>query len=278
MKKANNKIGIPWYRRNVSFNGGDDMGNTISFNLPTNNRPKIEIRTRQPVREPVPQPATQPALQPVPDWVLDTAKRLRELYEQERLKNPLGYPIPNPIPTPVPIPSPERNPNNPNNPSPEKPLFPQPQFPAIPTIPAWTTEPNYDWGKHLEEVMKNLPDTVSTPEPVIEKNPIQQTLENILKPAIWFFVGNEIRNKWVEVNITDPIYNDMLNDPVLGSVLREAEKANLDAKTVGTILANFDWENGDYKDLEKSLIIGIGAVGAARLLVFIVGRKVVFRL
>lgn len=102
--------------------------------------------------------------------------------------------------------------------------------------------------------------------------------ENFLKPIVWLFVANEVKNQYIQVNITDPIYNKMLETPVLGTVLREAEKADLDAQTVGTILANFDWENGDYADLEKQLAIGIGVAGAARLMVFIIGRKVVFKI
>jgi len=257
-KKANNKIAIPWYRRNVRFNGGDDMeSNSISFNLPANN-PRPNPTPRQPVRQPVTVPVTDPVRSPVTSPV------------------PEPSPLPNPFPNPIPLP--ERNPNNPN-PAPQ-----QPAFPSFPLIPEWVNNPNYDWEAHWKRVSENLPQpTTPTTEPNPENNGFfattpEQMLQNILKPIVLLFVANEAKNQWIEVNITDPVYNEMLKDPVLGSVLREAEKANLDAEQVGTILANFDWENGDYKDLEKQLIVGVGAAGAARLLIFIIGRKVAFRI
>jgi hypothetical protein len=250
----NNKIKIPWYRRNIGDIGTEVNGiEPLSFNLPpisTTPKPKLEPKTvRQPVRVPVTSPVTAPNFQP--DW------------------QPKPFPLPLPFPPPIPVP--EQKPNNPN-PAPK-----QPAFPAIPAFPTMFSNPNFDWSKHFQEISKNLP--TPTPQPQPEKKGIfQKSIESILSPFVKLLILNEVKNQYIKVNITEPIYAKMLTDPVLGIVLREAEKANMDAGTVGTILANFNWENGDYKELEKTLAVGIGIAGAARLMVFIIGRKILFRI
>lgn len=271
----NNKIKIPWYKRTPKgINVENDMGdNPISFHIPDIPKPKPRTQpetARQPVRVPVTSPITSPVTSPVfqPD------------FKPFPFPNPIPNPLPFPNPFPNPIPVPERKPNN----QPQGNPAPAPQLPAFPVM--WNnpmfTDPNFDWAKHWEEVSKNLPKTTPAPEKKggmswWAKTP-EEMFSNFITPIVGLFLLNEAKNKWIEVNITDPIYTRMLADPVLGPVLRESEKADLDAKKVGTILANFDWENGDYQDLEKQLAIGIGVAGAARLMVFILGRKVLFRI
>jgi hypothetical protein len=172
---------------------------------------------------------------------------------------PQEEPVTQPAMEPAPFPAMQQNPlQNPLQlPNPFPQLFPLPNNPLNPQNPATAPSP--------------------APAPA-HKSPAEQMIGNILKPILLLFAAREVSNNYVKVTVTDPIYSKMLQDPVLGTVLREGEKANLDAAQLGTILANFDWQNGDYKSLEKTLAVSIGVAGAARLIVFIIGRKVIFRM
>lgn len=268
--KGDNKIGIPWYKRNVRLDSGEDTGgsNPVSsdFDFPKPNpiRPQRPQPVRQPVRSPVRSPVSSPVKSPVTSPV--TIPGLVPV------PNPQGFPAPSPFPTPVPFPGARPTPIPDNEPSKPQggvnPPIGQPSFPALPSY----TDPNYDWAKHWEQVVKNLPKT----EP--EKNPFQKGLESIINPVITLFVANEVKNKIIEVNVTDPIYNQMLKDPTLGLVLREAEKSNLDMEVVATYFANYNWDKFDLDQMTKDLTSLLGVAGAARLLVLIIGRKVAFRL
>lgn len=85
-------------------------------------------------------------------------------------------------------------------------------------------------------------------------------------------------NQYVKANITDPIYSRMLEDPVLGLALREAEKAELDVEALANYFATYDWDNMDTDQMLKDLTVLIGAAGAARIIIFFIGRRVVFRI
>lgn len=242
------------------------MGNEELEGVPPLSLPPIQpIRPQprsEPVRQPVRQPATQPATEPAKSPV-------RAPFLQPDLQ---PNPFPNPFPFPQPFPLPERKPQQEpqGNPAPRIPE------PAFPLMPAWVNNPNYDWAKHWEEVSKNLPEPA--PQPVKERtNPLVEALGTILKPAIYLFVAREAVNEFVKVNVTDPIYNEMLKDPVLGMALRQAEKSEYDMEALGTYFANYDWDNVDIDQMTKDLTVIVGAAGAARIIVFFIGRKVLFR-
>lgn len=272
--RANNKIAIPWYRRNVRFKGiGDMENNSMSLDLPFP-RPRIRTRTRpQPVRQPVRVPVTSPVNAPV------TAPSM----EPNPITNPIPEPVPNPIKSPVPnpyhpdsyappipVPIPERRPNP--IPTPQAPAFP-----PIPAIPTWINDPSINWSQRWEDEIKGLP--AASAEPVREpKNAVEKTLDTVLTPVISLFILNEVKNNFVEVNITDPVYNVMLNDPVLGAALREAEKSEMDMVTVASYFANYNWDKMDVDQMTKDLTALVGAAGAARIIIFFVGRKVAFRM
>jgi hypothetical protein len=266
-KKADNKIKIPWYRRNVGIEN-QDLEGVPPLSLPPI-LPIVPKPNPNPVRQPVRQPSTQPATEP-------SRQPVRAPFAQpEPQPNPFPNPwgLPNPYPLPKPFPIPERQPQR------EPQGQPAPQLPAFPLVPAWVNNPNYDWAKHFQDIANNLPEQPS-PQPVqqTEKvNPVVEAVGNILKPIVWLFVANEVKNQWIEVNITDPIYNEMLKDPVLGLALREAEKSNYDMEALGTYFANYDWDNFDAEQMTKELTAIIGAAGAARIIIFFIGRKVVFK-
>lgn len=265
----NNKIKIPWYRRTVQgIQELDDMGNNpISFVLPRLPKPRgrgrlkpqpERERVRSPVRSPVTSPVTSPVNSPVNSPVTSP----------DAGGKPFDIPVQNP-PIPIPYPFPKRDPDK----NPYREPTGQPAFIDTP-VPEWATNPNYDWNNI--NTPNRVPVLNSIPYP--EKNAFQKSIETLIKPALYLFLSKEALNQYTKVNVTDPIYNKMLSDPVLGTVLREANKANMDAEILGTILANFDWQNGDIKTLEKSLVTGVGVAGATRLMIFIVGRKVAFRM
>lgn len=85
-------------------------------------------------------------------------------------------------------------------------------------------------------------------------------------------------DQYVKANITDPVYNAMLEDPVLGLALREAEKAEMDVEGLANYFAQYDWDNMDIDQMTKDLTALLGAAGAARIIIFFIGRKVVFRI
>jgi hypothetical protein len=249
-KKPKNEIKIPWYRRNTKGIGEiKDIGiQPISF--PVDIPKPLPSLKPVPVTEPIRVPVTNPIKSPVTNPV----------------NEPVPTPFPNPIPVPLPIP--ERNPD-------ENPYRNPVKQPLFPTVPTFITDPNYNWEQHWKD-WKEINKAIV--KPVEDKNIFAKSFENFITPVIYFLVGKELVDRYVQVKITDPIYNEMLKDPVLGTVLREAEKANMDLESLGTILANFDWDNGSYKDLEKQIALAVGITGAARIMIFIIGRKVAFRI
>lgn len=242
-KIEKNKIDIPWYRRNVKGIQIDEQGINSGFNfsLPPVPSPRPRPAT-QPARQPARQPATQPATEPA--------------------TNPVRVPFGSPQPSPNPLPFPDwANP------------FPYPEFPNPFPFP----RPYPDGNR---QPAPQTPQPIPTPaiEPAPEPSFFEQTFGSILKPILWLFIAREVVNQYVEANITDPIYNAMYNDPVLGLALREAEKAELDMQVVATYFANYDWDNMDIQQMTEELTALVGAAAAARIIIFFVGRKVVFRI
>lgn len=249
MIKNKAHIKIPWYRRNVRIRETEmvDMP-TNNFKIPIPRTPTAVPRTHsQPVRQPATQPALQPSTQP-------STQPVREPFrvpEPAPITDPFPFPFPrgqfepnNPFPIPVPLPLP-----NPRDSVPQLPTIPRPQ-------PAYST----------------------TTETAKKDNPIVENLKAIVRVVAFLFVANEVKNQWVQANITDPIYGEMMKDPVLGFVLREAEKSNLDMETAANYFANYDYANFDLEQMTKELTTLFGAAAAARLIVFFIGRKVVFRI
>lgn len=231
---GDNKIRIPWYRRNVSSIGElSDMSNPFSFGSNNIPRPNPNLRRAQTVRQLAPNPATQPARQPA--------------------TNPAMQPngVPNFIPEGIPLPIPGREQKRDEIKQPAK----LPELPALPSF-VWNN------GNETEG----------------NTNPVAESISTLLKPVIYFFAARELAGNFVKVNVTDPIYVEMSKDPVLGSVLREAEKSNYDLEALGTYFANYDWDNIDTNQMTKDLTSIVGAAGAARIIVFIIGRKVLFRI
>lgn len=109
--RANNKIRIPWYRRNITVSIDEDEGiQPISIDFPDGARP-TPVRQAQPVRQPATQPSLRPSLQPSLNPVLNPAPDIGE--------NPFRMPGLAPLPIPLPIPGREQNQRFPsNNPAP----------------------------------------------------------------------------------------------------------------------------------------------------------------
>lgn len=265
-RNRDNKIKIPWYSRRVRTRLGDDVEPVtpaqFGFRFPV--RP-----TPAPVAEPVRQPATEPVMEPgrVP----------------VRVPDPSLQPVPVPDPLPLPglpgVPIPRRQPA----PETEPPRFPFPQpepFPQLPQLPVY--QQTYDWEAHFRRLAEEYERTAQgsrQAEPVpASENPFSEALKRVLQPIIYLMVGREILNQYVRANVTDPIYSKMLEDPVLGAALREAEKANLDMEALGNYFAQYDWDNFDAEQMLIELTALVGAAGAARIIVFFIGRRVVFRM
>lgn len=108
--KADNKIAIPWYRRNVKFKSTDEDIDTqpLSINFP---KPSINVRqpnpVKQPVRQPVTQPTTEPIIEPFPFLnPFPLPKPEGEFDPNNSFPNPLPLPLPNPNKPVIPSPSP----------------------------------------------------------------------------------------------------------------------------------------------------------------------------
>lgn len=256
-RNRDNKIKIPWYSRRVPRRSGEDdlnIGGDFGFRIPL-------MRARpQPVtvRQPSTQPATQPATQP------DTAQE----------------PVPIPEPLPFPFPLPERQPLPRRQPQQEpriiRPPFREPQ--PVPQLPIFQLE--YDWEAHIQRVAEQteeLKPVIAEPEPEA-RSPIAQAFSKVMQPILYLTIGREMLDQYVTANITDPIYSRMLDDPVLGLVLREAEKAELDMEALANYFAQYDWDNMDTDQMLNDLTVIIGAAEAARIIAFFIGRRVLFRI
>lgn len=250
-RNRDNKIKIPWYSRRVPRRSGEDdlgLGGDFTLRIPVM-RPRPQPVT---VRQPTTQPATQPAAQP------DTAQE----------------PVPIPEPLPFPFPLPERQPQQ--EPRIIRPPFREPQ--PVPQLLSFQL--GYDWETHIQraaEQTEELKPVIPEPEPE-PSSPIAQAFSKVMQPILYLTVGREMLDQYVTANITDPIYSRMLDDPVLGVVLREAEKAEMDLEALANYFAQYDWDNMDTDQMLDDLTVIIGAAEAARIIGFFIGRKVLFRI
>lgn len=237
---GNNKIQIPWYRRNVPLKiEADEVIIPIDndFNRPPRSRTTQNPRPRrpQPETQPTTQPETEPATQP------QTETELKPFIIPQPDINPQPFPTPN---------------------------FPQDQWEPKPF-------PGLPFPLPLPGTNGKKP---TLPQPAPKQNPVLNILDGTIKPLLYLFLLREATNEIVRVNVTDPIYNQMLSDPVLGVVLREVDKANLDLETAATYFANYDYNNFDAEQMTKELTTLFGAAAAVRLIAYFVGRKVIFRM
>lgn len=261
INNKDNKIKIPWYRRRIRRMQHDGFPvPEISFSDPKLRRP-TPVRNIQPIRQPATQPAMEPAKQPV------RAPYMAPDFEPA----PEAYPFPLPGRQPQPRAIPEAG---------LKPPFRQPE-PLPPLTPAQSIfAQDIDWSLYAKAVDWEKLDEIQRknfPEPQ-QKNLLAEGFVNVIKPVALFFIAREAVNQYVEVNITDPIYERMLQDPVLGAVLREAENADADMRALATYLANYDYDNYDHEEMLLGLTAIVGAREAARIIIYFVGRRVLFRL
>lgn len=117
-KKADNKIAIPWYRRNIKIKSFDDTmeSQPLSINFPK--PPTPNLRQPNPVRQPVTQPVTEPTTEPITEPFpflnpFPLPKPEGGFQPDNPFKNPFPLPLPSPkdnkptIPTPNPNPIPQ---------------------------------------------------------------------------------------------------------------------------------------------------------------------------
>lgn len=271
-RNRDNKIKIPWYVRHVhrppveglNFDPAD-----FGFRFPAGRVRPQPVRVAEPVTEPATQPVTQPATDPVrvPDPTMQPVP----------VPDVPGIPVPDAPGIPVPGRVPGRLPQ-PDAPNPYR--QPVPQAPWL--LPQF--QPDYDWEAHFRRILEQYEETYhgapkEEPAPVTtSENPFLKAFQTIMQPVLYLVIGREIVNQYVEAKITDPIYSKMLDDPVLGAALREAEKANMDVEKLANYFANYDWDHFDLEEMARDLTIILGAAGAARIIVFFIGRRVVFRI
>lgn len=267
-RNRDNKIKIPWYVRHVPRRSTEGVNYTpadFGFRFPVGHVRPQPVRVAEPVTEPATQPVTQPATDPVrvPD------PTMQPVPVPEGLPDIPGLPIPGRVPGRLPQPD-AQNPYR--QPVPQAPWL-MPQF-----------QPGYDWESHFRRLAEQYAQTQQgqpkvEPEPApTSENPFLKAFQTIMQPVLYLMIGREIVNQYVEAKITDPIYSRMLDDPVLGAALREAEKANMDVEKLANYFANYDWDNFDIEEMTRDLTIILGAAGAARIIIFFIGRRVVFRI
>ena len=263
-RNRDNKIKIPWYRRRVPIRRVDEaIYSAADFSLRFPRVPRVPrpqpVTVAEPVTQPTVEPVTEPGRVPV------------------RVPVPTLQPSPVPVPEPFPgIPLPRQVPEG------EAPIPPFQQPVPVPEFPlgfrSIITDPEYDWEAHFRRIGEQYQQTVQgRPEPMSD-NPLMKGFEMIAKPILYLTVGKAMLDNYVEAKITDPIYSKMLETPVLGDALREAEQAELDVEALANYFANYDWDNMDTDEMMKDLTMIIGAAGAARIIVYFIGRKVVFRI
>lgn len=280
-RNRDNKIKIPWYVRHVhrppvegvNFDPAD-----FGFRFPAGRVRPQPVRVAEPVTEPATQPVTQPATEPVrvPD------PTMQPVPVPEGLPDLPGLPIPGRVPGRLPQPDIPGLPGLPGLRLPGR--VPQPEpLPGLPGLtPAFQHE--YDWEAHFRRILEQYEQTLQgapkeEPAPVTASdNPFLKAFQTIMQPVLSLVIGREIVNQYVEAKVTDPIYSRMLDDPVLGAALREAEKANMDVEKLANYFANYDWDNFNLEEMARDLTIILGAAGAARIIVFFIGRRVVFRI
>lgn len=272
-RNRDNKIKIPWYVRHVHrppVEGVDFTPADFGFRFPAVRVRPQGVRVAEPVTEPATQPVTQPATDPVrvPDPTMQPVP----------VPDVPGIPVPDAPPFPVPIPG--RVPGRLPQPDAQNPYQqPVPQAPWL--LPQFQS--GYDWEAHFRRLAEQYAQTgqgqaKAEPETSTSENRFLKAVKTIMKPELHLAIGREIINQYVEAKITDLIYSKMLDDPILGPVLREAEKANMDVEKLANYFANYDWEHFDLEEMARDLTMILGAAGAARIIIFFIGRRVLFRI
>lgn len=255
-RNRDNKIKIPWYVRHVHrppVEGVDFTPADFGVRFPAGQVRPQPVRVAEPVTQPATQPVTEPATDPV------------------RVPDPTIQPVPVPDEPRFPVPIPGRVPGPVTRQQPE----PLPGLPGLSPV----FQPGYDWETHFRQLAEQYAQTAQgEPETTPSENRFLKAFQTILEPVVHLIVGREIINQYVEAKVTDPIYSRMLDDPVLGPVLREAEKANLDVEKLANYFANYDWDHFDLVEMVRDLTILLGAAGAARIIIFFIGRRVAFRI
>lgn len=246
--KNENHIKIPWYRRNIVPRQAGNVGiRPINIRFPQPPRTMTPPRQPQPATQPETQPATQPATDPVRVPVSDPIPGLPGLPRREE-EGEGKQPFPFPLPQREPVLS-----------------FLGPKYDSL----------EYASRLPTADIKPVQPKLAPAPE---KKQPILQNVEKIATGLLVVALGKKQLDNWVKANITDPVYAAMLKDPVLGLALREAEKANLDMEAVANYFANYDWDNFELEEFRTGLTAIVGAAAAARIVVFFIGRKVLFRI
>jgi hypothetical protein len=246
--KNENHIKIPWYRRNIVPRQAGNVGiRPINIRFPQTRMTPIRQPQPQPATQPETQPATQPATDPVRVPVSDPIPGLPGLPRREE-EGEGKQPFPFPLPQREPVLS-----------------FLGPKYDSL----------EYASRLPTADIKPVQPKLAPAPE---KKQPILQNVEKIATGLLVVALGKKHLDNWVKANITDPVYAAMLKDPVLGLALREAEKANLDMEAVANYFANYDWDNFELEEFRTGLTAIVGAAAAARIVVFFIGRKVLFRI
>ncbi len=240
-----NHIKIPWYRRNIVPRQAGNVGiRPLNIRFPQTPRTMTPPRQPQPATQPETQPATQPATDPVRVPVYDPIPGLPRREEEGEGKQPFPFPLPQ-------------------------------REPVLSFL-----GPKYDSLEYASRLPRaDIKPVQPKPAPApAKKHPTLQNVEKLATGILVAVLGKKQLDNWVKANITDPVYAAMLKDPVLGIALREAEKANLDMEAVANYFANYDWDNFELDEFRRGLTTIVGAAAAARIVVFFIGRKVLFRI
>lgn len=266
-RNRDNKIKIPWYARRVPIRRADQMDYTpadFGFRFPVVRARPQPVRVAEPVTQPATEPVTETGRVPIriPEPTLDPSP------DTDPFPGLPGIFLPGRVPgRPMPVPEAPRPPFREPTPVPEFPLG----FLHI-------SESEYDWEAHYRRIAEQYEQTMQGRAEPVNDNPMVKAFEMIMKPIIYLTVGRAMLDNYVEAKITDPIYAKMLETPVLGDALREAEQAEMDVEALANYFANYDWDNMDIEEMLKDLTLIVGAAEAARIIVFFIGRKVVFRI
>lgn len=243
--KTENHIKIPWYRRNITARRAGNVGiSPLNIRFPQTPRTMTPPRQPQPATQPETEPATQPATDPVRVPVYDPIPGLPR--REEEGKQPFPFPLPQREPVLT---------------------FLGPKFDSL----------EFASRLPMADIKPVQPAPAPAPAPE-RKHPTLQNVEKLATGILLAMLGKKQLDNWVKANITDPVYAAMLEDPVLGIALREAEKANLDMEAVANYFANYDWDNFELDEFRRGLTTIVGAAAAARIVVFFIGRKVLFRI
>lgn len=249
-----NKIKIPWYKFNPKMLPVDSVQvNQPDFDLDINRKKpknKTRGRGRVPVTEPVRVPVTSPVAEPSPFKVP----------QPDIGTNPYKVPDANPFGFPVPLPIPKPNPD----------MQKKPSTPSYP-VPAFTEGWVQDWMRETGTSTNKNPNQIQEPTTSGTGNKI---VDSVLGGALSLVVAQKVAETTVNATLTDPIYAKMIETPVLGAVMKEAEKADVDMSVVATYFANYDYANFDANKMTKELSGIVGIASAIRMVAYFTARAI----